>query len=136
MARRLLRLAYLVVLATACDSRVGGLVGVTPPGTKLVFLNQPSNVQVGAAISPTVQVAVQNNNNQTVTTSTASIALSIVPGTGATGAVLMGGTAQTATGGVVGFNNLRIDLAGTGYQLLATAQGLTSVASAAFDVTP
>jgi hypothetical protein len=41
----------------------------------------------------------------------------------------------TAVAGVATFNNLGIDRSGTGYQLLATASGLTSDASDAFTIT-
>ena len=127
--------AVFLTLSVACDTRVGGLVGVQPPASKIAFTTQPSSVQAGAAITPAVQVAVQNTNNQTVF-SNAAITLQIVPGTGTAGAVLSGAAPQNAVNGVVNFTGLRIDLPGNGYQLLASAPGFASVASAAFNVTP
>jgi hypothetical protein len=135
MIRRLVALMSLLALG-ACDSGFGGFVGVQPPGTKLVFTTQPSDVVVFAAISPLVQVAIQNANNQVVSNSNAVVTVTIVPGTGTTGALLTGGTAQPASNGLVNFNNLRIDLAGTGYQLQASAPGFPVVTSSPFNVTP
>jgi hypothetical protein len=136
MIRRVFAVVAIAALTPACDTRVNGLVGVSPPATSIGFQTQPSSAQAGAVISPTVQVAVLSGSGQPVTTSTASIFVTIVPGTGTAGAVLTGGGAQTALNGVVNFNNLRIDLAGTGYQLQASAAGFTSVTSTAFNITP
>lgn len=137
MRRRLTLLAVLVS-AGACDYRTGtGAIGVTPPATRLVITAQPSNVPAGAAITPPMAVAVQNSDGQTIANSNVAIAIQIAPGTGAAGAVLSGTTTVPATGGVATFNNLRINLAGTGYRLTALAAGgLTSATSNPFDVTP
>jgi adhesin/invasin len=136
MVRRMVGLVWLLALAAACDSGFGGFVGVQPPGTNLVFTTQPSDVAAFAAISPLVQVAIQNANNQVVSNSNAVVTVTIVPGTGAPGAVLTGGTAQPASNGLVNFNNLRIDLPGTGYRLQASSPGFPVVISAPFNVTP
>jgi hypothetical protein len=125
---------FALVALTSCDSREG-LIGVTPPASRIVFLSQPSNVQTFAAMAP-VQIAVQNENGQTVGSGSVAVTITLVPGTGTAGALLTGGAAQNTTSGVVVFGNLRIDLAGTGYQLLASAQGFQAIASAPFDVTP
>ena len=135
MVQRLLALVAIAALTAACDTRVGGLVGVTPPATRIAFISQPSNAQAGVNISPAVQIAIQNNDGTTITSANAPITLTIVAGTGTAGAVLTGGGPLAATGGIVNFTNLRIDLAGT-YQLLATASGFPSVASTAFSITP
>ena len=136
MLRRLLQLAAVAALATACDTRVPGMVGVTPPATQIVFTSQPSDVQVGTPILPAVRVEVRNGQGQTVTSGTANIILTITPTTGAPGATLTGGDAQTTVSGVVIFTNLRIDTPGAGYQLLASATGFPSVSSLPFTVTP
>lgn len=134
MVQRVLGLIVMTALA-ACDSR-SGLVGVSPPATQLVFLSQPTNVVANAAINPPVQIATQNTNGETVGSGSSAVTLTIAPGTGTSGAVLTGGTAQLTQNGAVVFGNLRIDLAGTGYQLVASAAGFPSVTSAAFNVTP
>jgi hypothetical protein len=134
MVQRVLGLVMIMALA-ACDSR-SGLVGVSPPATQMAFLSQPTNVVANAAINPPVQIATQNANGQTIGSGSTAVTLTIAPGTGTTGAVLTGGTAQPTQNGAVVFGNLRIDLPGTGYQLVASAAGFPSVTSAAFNVTP
>ena len=129
-------LAFAVVLTTACDSRPGGLIGVLPPATKIVFVVQPTDVAANASISPPVEVHVQNNNNQTITNANVPITVTLVTGTGTAGAVLTGAAPVAAVNGVATFPNLRVDRAGTGYQLQATASGFPSIASSAFNVTP
>jgi hypothetical protein len=133
MVRPLLTtLALAAVLTTACDSRGSGLIGVTPPATKLVFVVQPSDVPVNTPIFPPVQVHVQNANNQTVANANVAISLSLVQ----TGAVLTGAAPTNAVNGVATFGNLRIDQVGAGLQLQASAPGFPSATSALFNVTP
>jgi hypothetical protein len=64
------------------------------------------------------------------------VTITIVAGSGAPGAALNGGSIAQTVNGIVLFSNLRIDTPGTGYQLLASATGFPSIASAAFSVTP
>jgi hypothetical protein len=136
MVQRVLGSGLIAILAlTACDSRRGGLIGVSPPATQLVFLSQPSDVVANAAMAP-VQIATQNANGQTVGSGTTAVTLTIAPGTGTSGAALTGGAAQLTQNGAVVFGNLRIDLPGTGYQLVASASGYPAITSPAFNVTP
>lgn len=135
MVRPLLTtLAIAAVLTTACDYRSGGLVGVIPPPTKIVFVVQPSNVAPNAFMTPGVEVHVQNNTNQTVPNANVPITLTLVTGTGTAGATLSGAAPVSAVNGVAAFPNLRIDLAGTGYQLQASASGFQTTASRTFNV--
>lgn len=136
-ALRSLRPIVLLALLS-CDDRGSGLTGVTPglPASLLVITSQPTDAQVNANISPALQVAVRNAAGQTVTTSTASITVSITPNTGTAGATLQGTTTQTATNGVALFNNLSINTAGTGYTLTFSALGLTAATSQTFNITP
>jgi len=97
---------------------------------------QPSDAVVFTAIAPPVQVLVQNATGLTMTNSSAAVTMAITPGTGTTGAVLSGQLIVNAVNGVASFNNLRIDFAGTGYTLTASATGLTSVTTGAFAATP
>ena len=136
MLRRLMQLAAVAALVSACDTRVPGLVGVTAPATQIVFTSQPSDVQVGNPILPAVRIEIRNGLGQTVTSGSVDIILTITPTTGAPGATLIGGATQTTLNGVVIFTNLRIDTPGTGYQLLASASGFPSVSSVSFNVTP
>jgi alpha-tubulin suppressor-like RCC1 family protein len=123
--------------ATATDLTGASSASFTVyPGaaTKLAFTAQPSDVMVGATITPAAQVSVQDAQGNTVTSSTASITVAITSGTGTTGAVLGGTATVTAISGVATFANLTLDRAGSGYTLTATASGLTGATSSAFAV--
>lgn len=130
--------ALLLWTLLSCDDRGSGLTGVTPglPASLLVITSQPTDEQVNVNINPAVQVAVRNSAGQTVTTSNASITVSITPNTGTAGATLQGTTTQIASNGVALFNNLRINTVGTGYTLTFSALGLTAATSQAFNITP
>ena len=130
--RPLLSLAGVFLLATC-----GGGESTSPSGnapTKLALAVQPTTVISGAAITPAVQVTVQDAQGNTVTGSTPSITLAITSGSGAAGAVLGGTLTRAAVNGVATFNDLTIDKAGAGYSLTATATSLTSATSSAFSV--
>src|SRR5439155_650301 len=99
---------------------------------KLAFTVQPSTAAAGAAITPAVQVAVQDAQGNTVTTATTSIPAAIGP-TPAIGAPPPTSTVA-AVNGVATFSNLSINKAGTGYTLTASATGLTGATSSAFTI--
>jgi hypothetical protein len=101
---------------------------------KLAFTVQPSNVAAGASITPAVQVTVQDAGGNTVTTATSSITMAI--GTNPGGGTLGGTVTVAAVSGIATFSNLSINKTGTGYTLGASATGLTSATSTAFNVTP
>jgi large repetitive protein len=103
-------------------------------GTRLAFVVQPSNVTAGVAISPAVQVAVQDANGNTVTSSTAPVTVGV--GTNPGGGTLSGTLTVNAVNGVATFADLSIDRTGAGYTLSATSSGLTEATSSGFDVTP
>ena len=107
---------------------------ITPgSATKLVFTTQPpATSQSGAAFGATVTV--EDAAGNTVTGSSASIALTLSGGTG--GAVLSGTTTQNAASGVATFSGLSVDKVGSGYALNASSSGLTGVASSGFAITP
>lgn len=132
--KRLLALIPILLSATACDERLGSNFGVTPPTNQLAITGQPSNVAANAAISPVVQVTMQNAAGQTVTTSNALVSMTIVSGTGTALAVLSGTTQVLAVSGVANFNNLRINLTGTAYRIIASASGVAAATSNPFDV--
>ena len=99
--------------------------------TQLVFTTQPSNAMAGSAISPAVQVAIEDQLGEVVTSSSASVTVTLQPG----GATLGGTTAVNAVNGVATFGNLSVTKAGTGYTLVATSGGLTQATSTQFTVT-
>jgi len=104
------------------------------PASRLVFTAQPSSAQSGAAIAPAIQVAVQDALGNTLTGDTRTISLAI--GNNPGGATLSGATSAAAVAGVATLSNVRLDKAGSGYTLVASATGVTSAMSAGFDVTP
>ena len=100
--------------------------------TQLAFSVQPSNAEVGAAISPAIKVQVQDANGKLITTATDLVTLAI--GTNPGGATLAGTLTVTAVGGEATFNDISIDKIGSGYILTASSGGLTSATSSAFNV--
>ena len=104
--------------------------------SQLSFTAGPASATAGLAFSPQAQVAVHDAFGNTVLTANNSITLSIKTGTGTSGAVLSGcvNNPAAAVNGVAQFAACSIDKSGTGYQLTASATGLTSANSSSFDV--
>ena len=110
---------------------------VVSPGaaTQVGYAAQPGGGTGGVAWGTQPKVAIQDSLGNTVTSSSASVALSIVSGTGTAGATLTcTNNPKAAVSGVVTFAGCKIDLAGTGYKLNATSAGLGGVLSALFNV--
>ncbi|HEX4525926.1 MAG TPA: invasin domain 3-containing protein, partial [Gaiellaceae bacterium] len=116
-------------LSPATSSTFNVAVGAP---AKLALVQQPTTVSAGSSISPSVMVAIQDAAGNTVTTSSASVAVAIGtnPGVG----TLSGTTTVSASSGVATFANLSIDKVGTGYTLAFSATGLTAATSSAFNV--
>jgi hypothetical protein len=123
------------VTATA-GTTTGTESGITVnPGAvaQLVFLQQPSSANVGAAISPAVTVEELDKFGNVVTTgSTSEISLSLGSNPGE--AALSGGGTVTVSNGIATFSNLAVSTAGTGYTLVAS-EGSLSATSSSFNVT-
>jgi hypothetical protein len=82
----------------------------------------------GVAISPAVQVTIEDADGNVVTTATNPVTLALTAGTG------LGGTLTvTPQNGVAAFSDLTLSGVGT-YTLSATSSGLTSATSASFTV--
>ena len=118
-----------------------GLTGATSPAfnvvttaAKLAFITQPpvNGTVAGKSIAPAVQVAIEDANGSIVAGATTPVVIAI--GTNPSAGTLAGTTTINPAGGVATFSNLTISTAGTGYTLTATAAGLTSVTSIAFNV--
>jgi Bacterial Ig-like domain (group 3) len=125
------------VTFTITYSGDGNFVGSGANGNytvyQLAFTTQPSNTGVGLTITPAVQVAAQDNSNNTLTTFTGSITLAIGSGPG----TLSGTTTQNAVSGVATFSDLGINKMATAYALVAslTAPAVAAtVTSNAFNV--
>ena len=102
------------------------------PAKTLVFTVQPTSGPAGVAITPTVAVTALDSLNNVATGFTGTVTMTI--GANPSSGILSGATSAAAAAGVAGFANLKIDKMGTGYTLVASATGLTSGASAPFDV--
>jgi hypothetical protein len=121
------------------DAAASGLSGDTSstfdvlPGnaTHLAFDQQPSNVNAGEVITPSVTVQVLDGDGNLVTS---PVDVSLALSGGDPGATLGGTTTRTSSGGVATFDDLTVDKVGTGYQLDASTTGLVGDSSAGFDV--
>ena len=104
----------------------------TLPAVQLAFTVEPTVTHGNQRITPAIKVAIVDafGNTVTGTTGIVTIALGADPG----GGTLAGTTTVSAVGGVATFDDFRIDRPGSGYTLVASAEGLTSATSAAFDI--
>ncbi|MGH7614203.1 MAG: beta strand repeat-containing protein [Gemmatimonadales bacterium] len=100
--------------------------------TTLAFTFHPSITTAGVNISPAVEVTAQNSTGGTVTSFTGAVTIMITAGAGANGATLSGTKIRNAIAGVVNFDDLSIDKAGTGYKLSVTAAGVAGSTSNSF----
>ena len=103
----------------------------------LVFTVQPNNAQVNRPIAPAVQVTMLDINGNVATSFTDIVFMGIDnDGSFDPPATLSApGTQRAAAAGVATFEDLRIDKAGAGYTLVASATRLKGGFSSAFDVT-
>ena len=122
----------LVATSTGLSGATSSPFTIVGPASKLAFTTQPSATSVNTSIAPAVMVAVEDVNNQLVTTSSASIAVAI--GTNPASGTLAGTSPVSAVSGSATFANLSINNAGVGYTLVATSSGLTGATSGAFSV--
>ncbi|MFP2904773.1 beta strand repeat-containing protein [Pyxidicoccus sp. 3LFB2] len=101
--------------------------------TRLAFSVQPTSATAGSTLTPEVEVtALDARGNVASFTGAVTVALAANP----TGDTLQGTLTANAVAGVARFSTLSLRQAGTGYTLAASATGLTSATSAAFNVTP
>ena len=109
-----------------------------PPGaaTHLAFIGQPGSTISGSPISPSPVVAVEDVNDNVVTSDLSPVQITITPGSGTPGAALSSTCAGVEFYGVVTFSNCSIAMTGTGYTLTATDGTLTSATSNTFSVLP
>jgi len=106
-------------------------------GTQLTVTRDPVAPNAGSSFATQPIVAVTNSVGAVDTgNNTAQVTATITSGTGAAGAVLTGTVTRTAVGGYVNFNDLKINLQGTGYTLTFTNGTFGTAACAAFDVGP
>jgi hypothetical protein len=121
--------------AAGVSSVITNAFTITPgPATLLIFSVQPSSATAGALIKPNVRVAAFDALGNAATGFTGNVTVAITPNTGTSGAILSGTTTLSAINGVAQFSDLKIDRAGSGYRLTATASGVTGVTSTTFDI--
>jgi hypothetical protein len=104
-------------------------VPVASSAAKLAFLQQPSNASVGVPMVPTVRVALEDANDNIVTTANNPVTMTLTGVDGLTGMLSV-----SPVNGVASFSNLAVLTAGTGYTLSATSPGLISTNSTAFTI--
>jgi hypothetical protein len=116
--------ALALVLLAAALVRVSPAAALVPTpqttsstATQLVFTQQPSGASGGTAFTTQPKVTFEDASNAVVST-TASVSLAVKSGTGASGATLTC-PAVAAVAGVATFAGCKIDLAHTGYKLVA-----------------
>ncbi|MBI5528600.1 MAG: Ig-like domain-containing protein [Deltaproteobacteria bacterium] len=124
---------------TATDKVNAGITGsasvsvAAAAAAKFAFAVEPSDAAAGTAISPAVQVAVKDQYDNAVTSSTEAITVSIQ--NNPAGGTLSGTLSKNAAGGVASFGDLSIDKAGSGYALAASG-ALIGATSGGFDIVP
>lgn len=119
--------------ALASDTSVTFDVAATIP-TRLVIEVEPTTVEAGVVMAPSVQVSLRNNANTLITGATNPVTLSIA--NNVNGATLGGTLTQNPSGGLVTFPGITLDRTGTGYTLAVAAAGLVPDTSVAFNVIP
>jgi hypothetical protein len=125
----------LAASSTGLNGAASGLFDITaaPTPTALAFVVQPTNAGAGTAITPAVQVEIQDQFGARLTTAANTVSMAI--GTNPGGSTLSGTTSVVAVNGVATFSTLSIDQVGTGYTLAASSSGLTGATSSGFDIT-
>jgi hypothetical protein len=108
-------------------------VTVLQVGSQLAFSTQPVGGLAEELLATQPEVQVQDSEGNLVADdNTTEVTVAI--GTNAGGGTLTGTLASTASAGEAAFTDLTIDKHGDGYTLTASATGLTSATSAAFNV--
>ncbi|MGH7563977.1 MAG: invasin domain 3-containing protein [Gemmatimonadota bacterium] len=99
--------------------------------TALRFVQEPTDVAVGEHIDPAVTVEAVDASGNRVASFTSRVNVDLLSNPG--GASLGGRKQDDPLNGLAIFDNLSVNLPGEGYTLRATASGLASATSAAFD---
>jgi hypothetical protein len=106
-----------------------------PPATQLVFKVQPTNTALNTAITPAVQVALEDASGTIVANSNAAVSIALA--SNPTYATLGGTLTVNAVNGIATFPDLTLNLLGNMYTLIAYTDTLTTVQdSNAFNITP
>ncbi len=103
------------------------------PPAGVTFVAPPGDARAGQLLSPILVTVVDAAGTRVAGADTL---ITIALGAHPPGAALTGTLSAHAANGVARFADLRIDMAGTGYTLIATVAGLTPDTSDAFRVMP
>ena len=106
----------------------------TPAPPHLVFTTQPVDTVAGANLNPPPAISIVDSSGNVVTTSNASIALTLLTASGST-VPLAGTSTVNASKGIAVFSGLSEATAGSGYTLVAASGDAGTVVSQAFNVT-
>jgi hypothetical protein len=120
----------------ASEATISVTVTASTPAI-LEFTVQPADAKAGKPFETQPKVAIEDKYGNVVNSARGPITVELKAGTGSTGAVLSGNKtlpAQDALGGLVEFNDLAIDKAGSGYILKATSGSLTPTESQTINV--
>ncbi len=105
-----------------------------PPPTQLAFAVQPVTTAINTAITPPIQVAVEDATGTVVTNATNAVTLALRANPGESA---LGGTRTVnAVNGIATFSDITLPNIATGYTLYASSGTLAAVESAAFNITP
>lgn len=102
--------------------------------SQLTFSLQPGPTVAGTTIAPAIEIRALDGLGNTFTSFSGDVTIAI--GTNPAGGILSGTTTVAAVAGVATFDDLRIDQAGSGYTLMASASGVPGATSASFDILP
>ena len=104
---------------------------ITPgAASKLAFTQDTSQVPQNVSMSPAVKVSILDATGNVVTTATNQITIAFNNGSG----TITGGGATSAVAGVATFSSLQFNTVQSNAKLKATATGLTTAVSSAFNV--
>ncbi|MDQ8155579.1 MAG: hypothetical protein P3B98_13075, partial [Gemmatimonadota bacterium] len=100
--------------------------------TRLAVEPLPTSVGAGTAIAPPITVTAQDAQGNVVPSFTGTVTVALNAAAG--GGTLSGTRTRTAVAGVARFDDLSVDLLGTGYTLTFSAPSVTSVTSTPFAI--
>lgn len=120
--------------AATITAAVHGMPGsatltVDQAASQLAFITQPNDAMAGAAISPAIQVEIQDASGNRVTAAEFPVTLAIASGPG----TLAGTQTVGAVNGVATFSGMWLDRVGD-YELEATASGAVTATSSPFSI--